>query len=97
MLAIIEDLGYPHYGITPISNNHLQSTTTFRGANFTTPPPSTSPIQISCGTIQGDTLNPHLIIILEFLLRWLENYHLGYNFNTLLNTITTIAYANDLI
>ena len=93
LLAIMEDLGYPLDAIEIVGNIYNNSTTSFTGSHFG----STPPIEISRGTIQGDTLSPYLFIIfLEPLLRWLEKDDLGYHFNTSLSTCTTTAYADDL-
>ena len=60
------DIGYPLDTIELVGNFYAKSTTSFLNAHFTT----TTPNQINCGTIQGDTLNPHLFItFLEPLLR----------------------------
>ena len=89
----MEDLGYPLDAIEIVGNIYNNSTTSFTGSHFG----STPPIEISRGTIQGDTLSPYLFIIfLEPLLRWLEKDDLGYHFNTSLSTCTTTAYADDL-
>jgi hypothetical protein len=93
LLAIMEDLGYPTDAIEIIGNIYKDSTTSFTGSHFGTTPP----INISRGTIQGDTLSPYLFIIfLEPLLRWLEKDNKGYHFNTSPSSCTTSVYADDL-
>src|SRR6202022_1464921 len=52
LLAIMEDLGFPPDTIEIVGNIYNNSTTPFTGSHFG----STSPIEISRGTIQGDTL-----------------------------------------
>ena len=66
LLAIMEDLGYPLDAIEIVGNIYNNSTTSFTGSHFG----STLPIEISRGTIQGDTLSPYIFIIfLEPLLK----------------------------
>ena len=92
-LLALKDLGYPLDAVKIIGNIYKDSTTLFTGNHFGTTPP----IQISRGTIQGDTLSPYLFIIfLEPLLRWIENDDIGYHFNTSPSICTTMAYADDL-
>ena len=94
LLAIMADLGYPKDAITIIRNIYLESYTKIIGSHFD--PTQTIPIQR--GTIQGDTLSPYLFILfLEPLLRWLARDNQGYNFKTSKNTISSAAYANDLV
>ena len=94
LLSLMEDLGYPTDAIEIISNIYKDSTTSFTGSTFGTTPP----INISRGTIQGDTLSPYLFIIfLEPLLRWLEKDNKGYHFSTSPSSCTTSAYADDLV
>ena len=89
----MEDLGYPLDAVEIVGNIYTDSTTSFTGSHFGT----TLPINISRGTIQGDTLSPYLFIMfLEPLLRWLEKNNMGYHFNTSKATCTTTAYADDL-
>lgn len=80
ILAKLMELSVQHpSAIELISNMHINSTTSFHKSHFG----ATPPIQISCGTIQGDTLSPCLFIIfLNPLLRWLEKNNMGYHFNT---------------
>ena len=93
LLATMEDLGYPTDAVEIVGNIYNNSTTAFTGNHFG----STPPINISRGTIQGDTLSPYLFIIfLEPLLRWLEKDNMGYHFNTSPSSCTTSAYADDL-
>lgn len=69
LLALREDLGFPLDAIEIVGNIYHNSTTSFTGNHFGTP----SPIEISKGTIQRDTLSPYLLIIfLKSLMRWLE-------------------------
>ena len=94
LLALMEDFGYPTDAIEIIGNIYKDSTTSFTGSTFGTTPP----INISRGTIQGDTLSPYLFIIfLEPLLRWLEKDNKGYHFSTSPSSCTTSAYADDLV
>ena len=89
----MEDLGYPTDAVEIVGNIYKNSTTAFTGNHFGT----TQPINISRGTIQGDTLSPYLFIIfLEPLLRWLEKDNMGYHFSTSTSSCTTPAYADDL-
>ena len=93
LLALMEDLEYPTNAIEIIGNIYKDSTTSFTGSHFGT----TSPINISRCTIQGDTLSPYLFIIfLEPLLRWLEKDNKGYHFNTSPSSCTTSGYADNL-
>ena len=88
------DLGYPEDAIHLIGNIYSQSTTKFIGTHFG----QTEPIHIQRGTIQGDTLSPYLFIIfLEPLLRWLQQGSHGYKFKTSNATISSAAYADDLV
>ena len=74
LLALMEDLGYPKDAVEIVGNIYTNSTTSFTGTHFGTTPP----INVSRGTIQGDTLSPYLFIIfLEPLLRWLEKDNIG--------------------
>ena len=89
----MKDLGYPHDVVALVGNIYSQSTTTFIGVHFN----KTQPIPIQRGTIQGDTLSPHLFIIFfEPLLRWLQRRNNGYSFNTSNVKLSTAAYAYDL-
>ena len=93
LLTIMEDLGYPLDAVEVVGNIYTDSTTSFTNSHFGTTPP----INISRGTIQGDTLSPYLLIIfLEPLLRWLEKNNMGYHFNTSKATCTTTVYTDDL-
>jgi hypothetical protein len=88
------DLGFPNNAITLIGCIYSESYTTFTGPYFG----KTKPIAIQRGTIQGDTLSPYLFLIfLEPLLRWLDQNQLGYKFKTSSITISSAAYANDLV
>ena len=88
------DLGYPEDAIVLIGNIYSESFTKIIGSHFD----PTQPIPIQRGTIQGNTLSPYLFILfLEPLLRWLARDHLGYKFKTSNNTISSTAYADDLV
>lgn len=92
-LALMEDLDFPLDAVEIVENIYQNFTTSFTGNDFGITPP----IEISCGTIQGDTFSPYLFIIfLESLLRWLEKDNMGYHFNTLSSTCNTTTYTNDL-
>jgi hypothetical protein len=52
LLALMEDLGFPLDAVEIVGNIYTNSTTSFSGSHFGITPP----IQISRGTIQGDTL-----------------------------------------
>ena len=94
LLAIMADLGYPEDAITIIGNIYSESYTKIIGSHFD----PTQPIPIQRGTIQGNTLSPYLFILfLEPLLRWLARDNQGYNFRTSNNTISSAAYADDLV
>lgn len=93
LLALMEDLGYPSDAIELISNIFTNSTTSFHDNHFD----ATSPIHISKGMIQDNTLNPYrFIIFLDPKLWWLEKDNIGYHFNTSTITCNTITYADDL-
>lgn len=93
LLAIMEDISYPINAIKLIGNIYTNSITSFHDNHFGTMPP----IQISRGTIQGDTLNPYLFIIfLDLLLKWLEKDNLGYHFDKLSSICTTTTYSDNL-
>jgi hypothetical protein len=88
------DLGYPDDAIHLIGNIYSQSTTKFTGTHFG----ETKPIHIQRSTIQGDTVSPYLFIIfIEPLLRWFQRGSDGYKFKTFDATISSAAYADDLV
>jgi hypothetical protein len=88
------DLGNPEDAIHLIGNIYSQSTTSFIGNHFGT----TQPIHIQRGTIQGDTLSPYLFIVfIEPLLRWFQCGSHGYSYKTSNTTISSAAYADDLV
>jgi hypothetical protein len=88
------DLGYPLDATKLIGSIYSESYTTITGPYFG----KTKPIAIQRDTIQGDTLSPYLFIIfLEPLLRWLDQGKLGYTFKTSSITLSSVAYADDLV
>ena len=94
LLALMADLGYPEDAISIIGNIYSKSYTKIIGSHFD----PTQPIPIQRSTIQGDTLSSYLFIFfLEPLLRWLARDNQGYNFKTSKNTISSVAYADDLV
>jgi hypothetical protein len=94
LFAVMHDLGYPEDAVHLIGNIYSQSHTIITREYFG----QTKPIPISRGTIQGDILNPYIFLIfLEPLLRWLDKGNLRYPLSTFQSTITSAAYANDLV
>ena len=94
LLAIMKDLGYPEDAVFLVGNIYSNSHTIFTGEHFG----KSKPIPIQRGTIQGDTLSPYLFLIfLEPLLRWLQRGKNGYTFGTSKTTISSAAYADDLV
>ena len=92
-LAIMKGHGYPSHSINLIGNIYSQSSIIFIGEHFG----KTLPISIQKGIIQGDILSPHLfIIVLEPLLRWLQQENNSYNFGTSKVKISSAACADDL-
>ena len=68
LFTLMKDLGYPKDTIVLISSFYTNSTTSFHGNHFN----GTPPIHTNKGMIQGNTLNPYLVIIfLDPLLWWL--------------------------
>jgi hypothetical protein len=58
-LALMKDFSYPLDVVEIVGNIYKNSTTSFMNNLFGT----TFPIEISWGTIRGDTLSPYLFII----------------------------------
>lgn len=79
LLALMEDLGFPLDVAEIVGNVYMNFTTSLSGSHFG----MISLVQISCGTIQGNTPNPYLFILfIEPLLKWLGKNELGCHFNT---------------
>ena len=95
---IMSDLGFPDICINHVKHLYHRATT-----SITTPYGLTVKINITRGTIQGDSLSPFFFLIfLEPLLRWLDINHRGYQFGCLkpnvrhIHTCSHLAYADDL-
>ena len=90
----MKDLGYPEDAVTLTGNIYSHSNTMFTGEYFE----KTQKIPIQRRTIQSHTLSPYLFILfLEPLLRWLQRNRNGYSFGTSNTTISSAAYADDLV
>lgn len=86
-------ISYPRFlAITIIGNTYSKSSTSIRGAHFTTKSPLPQ-----IGKVSKETpLAPYLFVIfLETILWWLEKGHIGYKFNSP-NDTKTEARADDL-
>ena len=92
LLALVEDLRFPQEAVELVGNIYANSTTSFSSNPFST----TRLIQICRGTIH-ETLEPYLFIVfLEPPIQWLEEYDLGYHFNTSSTTCTSTTYARGV-
>ena len=93
MAKILELQGLPADAINLITDLYRGSKTI-----VSTPVGNTGPIlHHGRGTVQGDPLSPRLfILVIDPLLRWLEEGNRGYEFKTSHERITSLAYADDL-
>jgi hypothetical protein len=95
LLRIMQQLGYPPYLVRLIQTVYANNFT-----SICTPHGPTDTLQVSRGTIQGESLSPVLFAIyIEPLLRWLQYGDRGYNRHTSDVAgirVDGLTYADDL-
>ena len=98
LLQLMWDMGFPLHAVQAVQQLYTGATTAIRTSFGTS-----DPIDIECGTLQGDSLSPFLFLLfIEPLLRWLHVGGRGYQHGCTQPTdaarhaCSARAYADDL-